>query len=245
VRAQKDVSVIDQGAWALRPRDEALVQEDLTAVDKYGALVPVRVSGDKQAYLVSEYSVGQVRKKLTDYRDLGLLAFDADKVRKVTVNAGKKVVAQKDGADWKIVEPRELPAGFEFDGGTVAAQLAQLKNLRANSMVSPVPPDAQTGMAKPSATVELTLDDGKAITLRFGKTHTVESGAKEVYAQGNADNALYSMPEFQKQRFETGVEVFRKPKPPPNMGGMGGMQGLENLPPDIRKKLEAQMRNAR
>jgi len=42
------------------------------------------------------------------------------------------------------------------------------------------------------------------------------------------------------------VEMFKKAPPPPNMGGMGGtggMRGLESLPPDIRKKIEAQLRS--
>jgi hypothetical protein len=40
-------------------------------------------------------------------------------------------------------------------------------------------------------------------------------------------------------RLQSGVELFKKPPPPPDHGQM---QGLESLPPDVRKKIEAQLR---
>ncbi|MBI5495277.1 MAG: DUF4340 domain-containing protein [Deltaproteobacteria bacterium] len=238
-------AVLDTGAWGFKPKDGALTQDDLEAAQKTATLVPVRVVGDAQIYLVPQYSVQQVRKKLTDYRDLGVLAFDLDKVRKVTINVGKKTVAQKDGAEWKIVEPKELPPGFEFEGTQVQSQLTMLKNLKASRLVEPALPDAQTGLNKPVGTIELELEDKTVVSLRFGKDTTNDKGAKEVFVRGNADGALYAAGEYLKKRYENGVEVFRKPKPPPNMGGMGGMNGLESLPPDVRKKLEAQLKNAR
>jgi|GEM_PF-864000 len=238
-------AALDTGAWGFKAKDDAIAQEDLDSAQKTLGMVPVRVGGDAQVYLVPQYSVTQVRKKLADYRDLGLLAFDPEQVRKITVNAAKKTVVVKQGAEWKVTEPKELPPGFEFDGGQVMSQLSMLKALKAGRLIEPAVPDAQSGLNKPTATVELELEDKTVVALRFGKETTNDKGAKEFFVRGNADKALYALGEFQKKRFETGVELFRKPKPPPNFGqggGMGGMQGLENLPPDVRKKLEQQLR---
>lgn len=238
---------VDTGGWTFKPADNAINQEDLDAFAKTANLVPVRVDGDAVTYLVSSWSTGQLQKSLLDYRDLSLLAFDVDKAAKLTIEAGKKVVAAKRDGVWAVLDPKTLPAGFEFEPNTVASQLNMLKNMKASRLVTDVK-EAQAGLGKPTATVEVVLEDGSKQTLRFGKTLTNDKGAKEVLVKGSVDGEIYATGEYTVKRFDQGVDLFKKPKPPPGMGGMGGMgglggmKGLENLPPEVRRQLEAQLR---
>jgi hypothetical protein len=91
--------------------------------------------------------------------------------------------------------------------------------------------DAKTTASAPL--VELTMK-GKVVTLRTG---AVEGG--EVAVKGR-DELVQLLPANQKSWLETGVELFKRPKMPPP--GSGQIQGLDQLPPDVRAKLEAQLR---
>ena len=89
-------------------------------------------------------------------------------------------------------------------------------------------------------TLELTTDAKAPLALKIGAK--VNDAADEYAATGNADGLTYRLGGPQRQQYARGVELFKKPVMPPNMGGMGNMQGLESLPPDIRRQIEAQLR---
>ncbi len=103
--------------------------------------------------------------------------------------------------------------------------------------------DAAKAIGAGDPTIELALAGGTKQTVRFGKA--VE-GSSEVNVVGG-DGLVYAINSFNKGRYDKPVELFKKPPaPPPGMGGMGGMgggmSGLENLPPDVRKKVEASLK---
>jgi hypothetical protein len=213
---------------------------ELAAVSDGGhpaqAGVPVRVEGDPQVYVIATSQAGELKKRLTDLRDTTLLAFDAAKAQKLVIAAGgKKTVVAKDGAGWKLVEPKAMPAGLEFEPSVVLGQLAALQHLRASAVAAGVT-DAQAGFAKPTATVEVSVEGAPVQTVKFGGP--APSG--QLYVKGSADALVYAIDAAARSRFETGVELFKKPPPPP--ANMGQMRGLESLPPDVRRQLEAQLR---
>jgi hypothetical protein len=221
-------------------KDAKTVTLHLGAQASPQGLVPVRKEGDPQVYLAPAYAQG-LRKKLGDLRDVSLLSFDPQKVTRLAIQAGdKKTVAVKDGTTWKLTEPKKLPDGFEFDPGRVAAQLSGLRSIRAFRQVDPPVSDAEAGLSKPSAVVELALEGGASQSVRFGKEVPSSTGAQELYVKGAVDSALYAIPQAERTRFEPGVELFKKRPPPPE--GSAQMQGLENLPPDIRRQIEEQLR---
>src|SRR5262249_3551479 len=134
---------------------------------------------------------------------------------------------------WKVVEPKKLPAGFAFDPQTVTGQLSRFKGMRAARAVTGVT-DAAAGLNKPTATVELTVEGGKKQTVRVG----TELPSKELYVKGRADGLIYAIGAHERASLEQGLELFKtRPMPDP-----GQIRGLEQLPPDVRKKLEAQLR---
>ncbi len=207
--------------------------------------IAVRVDGDPQVYLVPVYQAEILKKRLADLRDTTLLAFDPDKVKKVVIQgAGKKTVAVKEGEAWKVVEPKALPPGFEFDPAQVSRFVGSLKTFKAARMIEGVK-DAEAGLAKPETTVELTVEGAALQRLEFGGDAPVADGPKQVYVRGSADALTYALVATQRDRMNGGLDLFKKPPPPPNFGqgGPGGqMRGLESLPPDVRRQLEAQLR---
>jgi hypothetical protein len=196
--------------------------------------VPARLDGDAQVYLVASYAAQALSKRLDDLREMSLATFDAAKAERLTITAaGKKTVVAREAGHWKLVEPKTTPSGYEFDGAQVAAQLEALRSLRGSRVVT----DAK--WSKPTLTVEVKLEGGGAQKLELGGEVTGPNGAKQVLSKGSVDALMYAVDPWLKQRFERGIEVFRKVAPPRNMAGM---RGLDQLPPEIRQKLEAQLR---
>ena len=115
--------------------------------------------------------------------------------------------------------------------------LTRLQGMRA-ARVEMVKTAAQTGLSKATPTVEL-VGDGAAKTLRFGNEVTENAVGKQLYAKGSTDELIYVVPANEKASYEAGAALFNKPPPMPPSSNM---QGLDSLPPDIRAKIEAQLR---
>lgn len=215
--------------------------------------VYARVDGDAQTYLLAAYSAKQLQKSLDDLRELTLLDAKIDDIEKVTIkNYGATYVLNKNGADWQLLEPKKPPA--DFDAGQIAGQVAGLLRTRAVRVAADAPKTAFTPMVT-GPVVELQLAGGKKQQLTFGaalpvaddgkvkdaKAKPVE--AREYYVKGGIDDLTYVIAAFTRNRYAKPAELFKKPaEPPPGMGAAGGMSGMENLPPDIRKKLEESMK---
>lgn len=201
-----------------------------------------KVDGDPQIYLLAEYAAKNVDKGLDDFRDLSLFSAKVDDATQLKVTSGKTtVVVKKDGAEWKLVEPKTPPA--DFDAGQIVSVVSGALRLKGQRLAADV---KDAGGADP--VVEVTKADGKVERVAFGKG-VVEEGAKEgdkpkeLYVKG-ADGMVYVASSFSKSRYEKPTDLFKKPAaPPPGMNAPGGMQGLESLPPDVRKKLEASLKN--
>ena len=200
--------------------------------------VPVRVEGDAQVYLVAGGTAKLLEKQLEDLRDLSLWAFEPEKVQRFTLVTGaKRTVAAKEGGAWKVLEPKALPSGFDFDPGQVTAVLARLrpfKALRYDASAAAV-----AACKKPAtATVDLVLEGGERRALRFFG----ELGPNELCGTGSADALTYAVSKAERTWLEGGVELFKRRPPPPSFPQGGGMQGLDQLPPELRAKIEAQLR---
>lgn len=210
------------------------------------ATVAARIEGDAQVYQLSSFSAAQLRKRLADFRDLGLFRFDTQKVTKLKLQAGgQPVVLAKEAEAWKVVEPKKLPDGFEFDPAQVDLQLAWLQGLHGTRLIEGTVSEGQAGLASPTALVEVTVEGEPVHSLRIGKEAPgAANGAKELYARSTIDAFTYAVAPEMRDRLSRGLELFRRPQPPPQMGMAGQMQGLESLPPEVRRQLEAQLRAA-
>lgn len=202
--------------------------------------VYAQIEGDPQLYLLASYSVTSSLKTLQDLRDLSILPFDAAQVERFVVQKGNdRVEVQKQEGTYALVSPNPAPAGFEFDAAGVEGKLAGITRIKASAWeASP----AQTGLERPDITVEVSLVGGETRRLLIGReAKKGEGGAQEFYVQGS-DGLVYRLPSYQKGRFDNALDLFKKVAPPPMPAGGGG-SGLDSLPPELRKQLEAAMRN--
>ncbi len=247
------VDFLDGASDALFPQPHTVITATLkdgkTATLHLGAAVPAatdrgqpsaagvaaKVDGNPEVYVLSNDQAAQLRKHVTDLRDTSLLAFDVGKAQKLAINAaGKKTVVGKEGGAWKLLQPKAMPAGSEFESAQVDRVLARLVSMRAEALVDVAA--ATAGLNKPTATVEVFLEGGGSKLLKFG----ADAGGQSVYVQGTVDPLVYKIDKGNRAQFETALELFKKPPPRPQ--NMGNMRGLENLPPEIRQQLEAQLR---
>ncbi len=205
--------------------------------------VYAKVDGDPQVYLLAAYSAKQLQKSADDLRELTLFDAKPDEVERATFKGSAgTIVVQKKGDQWQLVEPKKAPADFE--ASQIAGQVSAVLRLRGTRVASDAP---ATAVAKPGPTVELTLKGGKKQTLRFGAAVPPDATdpkkdekkePREYYAKGAVDDLTYVVAAFSRNRYDKPAELFKKPPaPPPGIGG-GGIPGMENLPPDVRKKLE-------
>ncbi len=224
-------------ALELELKDGKKVTLKLGAKKPEGGTVPMTVEGDPQVYVLSQFTAEQLLKGVEDMRNCTLLAFDPAKANKLSVVAGgKTTVLQKTGAEWKVLEPKKLPDGFQLDPGTVTNMLNRLHAMRATRAVLGVT-DAAAGLTKPTATVEVQLEDGSKQAIRFGG----DTPAKDAHYVKGVDALTYTMGPAQRASFEGGLDMFRQ-RPPPDMSQI---RGLEQLPPEVRRQLEAQLKMQR
>jgi hypothetical protein len=214
----------------------------------------VRIGDDPQITLVYKYSAEKVTAPFLDLRDLTLVQFDKDKIKKVEIQGDQaKIRLEKADAGWALVEPKKLPDDFEFDPASVDRALNTFARIKGSALAGAdggkVPSLGAAGLSRPKVHLELTDTEGRVHGMYFGrevpKKVDEKGGTKMVYARGTVDSAVYLVGDYQKNRFNQGLEIFKKRAPPPNMGGMmgGGAGGLNSLPPDVRKKLQEAMAN--
>jgi hypothetical protein len=183
--------------------------------------VTLSVEGDAQTYVLPSWQAEQLLVDAEALRDTRLFHFEAAKVEKVSMSSGaKKTLLTKDGESWKLVEPKA--PGFDFDPQQVNVVLNRLSNLRGQKVVRDTP------LPKPGTQLEVSLNGGGVQRVQVG----------DLVAKGE-DGLLFALTPQDKSWLETGAELFKRPPPPPQGGGI---QGLDQLPPEIRAQLEAQLR---
>jgi hypothetical protein len=204
--------------------------------------VYLQVAGQDDIYLVNKYTHKNLSKRIADLRDMKMIELDIEKVSALEIkDSGKQLVLEKLGTGWQIKKSSDkVPEKFEFDPSMVQRRLRSLANARG-AMLSSEKADAKTGMKKPEATVKATMEDGKTVTLTFGKQIKMEK-RDYVYAQGNADSEVYLANKATRTSLTGMVTTFKK-RPPPTGGGMPNLdpQALSKLPPEVRAGLMKQM----
>jgi hypothetical protein len=203
--------------------------------------IAAQIEGDPQLYLISEYTVKNALKELDGLRDLKLITFDAAKATKVEINSPEgRVVVEKGDEGWALIEPQS-PPGYEFDPSQVEPKLSALTRLKASSLVG----TETVPVKKPADKVTLMVTTESGVqALTFGDEVPKAEGEKggvEHYAYGT-DGFTYKVGQWQRNRYAKGLELFKKPAAPKMPPGGGGIPGMENLPPELRKQLEAQLK---
>ncbi len=226
-----------------------LIYEDGTTVIHIGKKTDdgefyARVDGRDDLLLLPGYRVDGLRKKPEEMRDLRVMSFDPAAVTAVELKGGTTDIRLvRDAGGWKADETvAAMPEDLDFDPSTVDRFLESLKDLRATEWLgNDVPRGA--GLDHPSVVVTLEFGDREPARLVFGKKIADREGPPQFYGRGNADDAVYAISSFQRDRIRRGWDLFRRPPAGPP-GGMGSIdpETLKNLPPEIREQLLQQIR---
>ena len=175
--------------------------------------IPVQLEGDARVFTLNGTDALRLRKRLTDLRDLRLLAFDTAKVNRLLLQVGDtRMVVAKEGAGWALVEPKPAPANFQFDGSQVEGLLVWLQRLEATRLVDAQVPDAQAGLAQSVVLVELSGEGIPTQTLRLGNpVKADERLVSEVYAQGSRDGFTYAVDDSAQAWLAQGTALVKAP----------------------------------
>jgi hypothetical protein len=209
--------------------------------------VYARVDGWDAVLALRPVQATSLRKRLSDLRDLTLMAFDPALATSLEVRAGadrQRFVKDASGA-W-VVDPQgpQPPADLELDPQGAERMVSSVLALRASALAEGVEP-AAAGLDRPTVSVNVGLADQGEASLRFGAPAPAGDQVELVYAAGNADGLVYTLPRTQRDRFTRGWEAFRYVPPPPQSGNPFANldpETLKNLPPEVRESLERQMR---
>jgi hypothetical protein len=205
--------------------------EEISFFEGQNNKILARSSKLDQVYEVAKNSFDGLNKKLEDVRDLSVMKLDKEGIKKLVVNAkGGPVTLEKTAEGWKIITPKTLPTGYEFDPETVPVTLESIGNLMAIRKADAKADQAKTAIWKNEFLVELTNDAGEKSYLRAGVSkvkdeHIVIGNIdKEEYVVKSSNLAmLQSIDTFKKQNFE--------------LPSLEGAPGFESLPVDVQRKL--------
>lgn len=221
------------------PGGEPLVAVRVGAEDEQGRVF-LLVEGDSQIYRVSKARADQLAPTLAKLRDLSLLRGDVTSIEGVVFAHGpaRSVLSKQAGA-WQLTES-DAPPGYEFDGTRVPPRLFGLARTKGLRVLDPA--ELEAADFSDPLSIELSFADGTARTILFGAV-LEEGGAGG--AEGvvrSADGFVYAIGAVERERYENPLPLFERVAPPPPRPEGGGVRGLENLPPDVRKQIEEQLR---
>ncbi|HET8584230.1 MAG TPA: DUF4340 domain-containing protein [Casimicrobiaceae bacterium] len=144
-------------------RDHKLLlgQKTPTASDMYAKLP------DKpRVFLIASYLDTTFNRSTFDLRDKTVLAFDRDKVDRVTLKDAKRTIAlAKQGADWALTSPVEARADFS----TVEGLVGRINTAQMKAITSTDASDLkQYGLDAPASTITIASGSATA-SLAIGK----------------------------------------------------------------------------
>ncbi len=199
--------------------------------------VYARVSMRDDLVTVPAHLARNLRKKLSDLRDLRLMSFDVGRAARVElVDGEKRLVFERSGDKWSIAESTEEPGDdFDLDAAMVRRRIGEVANIRALGEAETEAPKV-TGLVDPAGRVSVHLEGGEVAVLEFGSA-TTWGDQEAVFARGNADDRVYLVQKRNRDRLLGGLDTFARRGPA--AGGLGNLdpEALRNLPPEVRESL--------
>jgi hypothetical protein len=157
----------------------------------------VQIEGRKELYMFSSWWVKSniLEKKLADFRDRTLLAFEKDDVTRLElIHGSTKIVCSKKEEQWQMEEPLK----FKADKTNIDTLLTAVKDLKIDDFVEEEPKDlAKYGLHQPQAKILLTAK-GQSLGLLIGKKSSKDSSSTtstsyggKLYAQVQGKKPVY------------------------------------------------------
>lgn len=160
-----------------------------------------KVADSPRVVLIASYLEETFNRSRLDLREKSALKFARDAVGTVTLTsaAGTTTLARSGGA-WKVTSPFDAPA----DESAVDALLSRLSSARVQTFVD-ASATADTGLAKPSASVAITAGPTQAM-LEIGGP----AGEGSVYARDSSRNIVFTIESALADELKKKPEEFRK-----------------------------------
>jgi hypothetical protein len=161
-----------------------------------------------QVFTVPTFRVSVFRKSLDDLREKRLLRFERDAVERIEARwPGGRVVLQKEGEDWTLVEPLEAPA----DRSTVDTLLSDLTFLRASGFLDEPDETSRAALEDPALEVALELrpdaDEAPRIRRELAIGGILPGG--ERVARSGEQQVVYTLPAERLEDFPRKVVAYR------------------------------------
>lgn len=157
-------------------------------------------------YTVATFKTTAFDKALDDLRERRPLRFEREDVTRIEAEwTGGRVVVEKQGDAWRLVEP----FAAEADASAIDTMLSDLLFLRAAGFVDEPPPAAEVGLDAPQYRVVLSgrAEEGQpAPRWELAIGGVIEANARAGRA---AETALYKIPEDRFQALPKRVDAFR------------------------------------
>ena len=176
------VDITFKSAGSVRPEELLIGDKTATSGDLYA-----RLPGQNKVFLIAGSFDASFNRGTFDLRQKAVLAFDRDKVDRLSVQStpGTAVELSRASGEWKIDKPYQAPADY----GTVEGLIGRVQSAQMKSIAAQDGGDLKTyGLDKPAVSVTLGLGSSQA-TLLFGKT--AEPGT--VYAKDAARPMVFTV----------------------------------------------------
>lgn len=182
-------------------------------------------------------------RELKAWRNRRIVTEDAEAVQSIRFESPNGTFAfdrVKDG--WTATEGKKSLG--ELDPKKVSGLVSTAARLTASGFASDEVSEARAGLTEPKAVVTLTLGEAREpVVLELGD---VTEGEGEVYLQRRDSPTIYVVSEYLANRLRPGREAFEKVEapaaPPPAMPSTPGGQGQPELPPEVMRQLQEQIR---
>jgi len=176
---------------------------DLGTKTPTGSDMYARVDGEKKVFLVQSYLESTFNRKPFDLRDKKVLNFDRDKVDRIEIAGGDKLLTLlKTGGEWRVTAPVDARGDFS----AIEQLVSRLQSAQMKSVASEAATDLKEyGLDKPATTVTLGLGSARA-GLAIGKK--AEGG--DVYARDVSKNQVVTVASDLLTDLQKGVTEYRR-----------------------------------
>lgn len=154
-----------------------------------------KASGRSGVFLVSEAVFLGLNKSRNDVRSKNPIQFDINDVREalITSSQGRIKVSQPAVGEWRILEPRELPASTD----AVAALLNALRGVTVSDFIEVGPDEyGKYGFGSPRVNIHLQMREGletDQVAFSLANAAAKSGGPDELYLQVSGSDSLYKL----------------------------------------------------
>ena len=162
-------------------------------------------NAEKRVFLIPAFQEPTFNRRPFDLRDKAALRFDRDKVDRIDIDAGGKVVEiAKTGSDWNLTKPVQVVS----DSAAVEGLIGKVQSTQMKSVVTEnaTPADLKKyGLDKPSMTLTVGLGSAKA-TLLVGGT----ADGTSVYARDASQPVVMTLENSLADELRKGADEYRR-----------------------------------